>query len=80
MTLKELQTKAIWHYFSEICTIPRPSKKEEKVIAYLQDFGKKNGLETVVDAAGNVLIRKPATSGYETHPTVILQADRKSVV
>lgn len=74
MTLKELQTKAIWHYFSEICTIPRPSKKEEKVIAYLQDFGKKNGLETVVDAAGNVLIRKPATSGYETHPTVILQA------
>ena len=74
MTLKELEPKAIWHYFSEICTIPRPSKKEEKVIAYLQDFGKKNGLETVVDTAGNVLIRKPATSGYETHPTVILQA------
>jgi dipeptidase D len=74
MTLKELQPTAIWHYFSEICTIPRPSKKEEQVIAYLQKFGKEHGLETVVDAAGNVLIRKSATAGYENHPTIIMQA------
>ncbi|MCB9071314.1 MAG: aminoacyl-histidine dipeptidase [Prevotellaceae bacterium] len=74
MTLKELQPTAIWHYFSEICTIPRPSKKEGQVIAYLQKFGKEHGLETVVDAAGNVLIRKPATIGYENHPTIIMQA------
>ena len=74
MTLKELQPTAIWHYFSEICTIPRPSKKEEQVIVYLQKFGKEHGLETVVDAAGNVLIRKSATAGYENHPTIIMQA------
>ena len=74
MTLKELQPTAIWRYFSEICTIPRPSKKEGQVIAYLQKFGKEHGLETVVDAAGNVLIRKSATAGYENHPTIIMQA------
>ena len=74
MTLKELQPTSVWHYFSEICTIPRPSKKEGKVIAYLQQFAKEQHLDIVVDSAGNVIIRKPATVGYENHPTVILQA------
>ncbi|HPW89803.1 MAG TPA: aminoacyl-histidine dipeptidase [Paludibacteraceae bacterium] len=74
MTLKELQPQALWHYFSEICTIPRPSKKEEKVIAYLQNFAKEHNLKSVIDKAGNVVIRKPATPGYENRPKVILQA------
>ena len=69
-----LEPKIVWNHFYEITQIPRPSKKEEKIRAYLQEFGEKNTLETKVDKAGNVLIIKPATAGYENHRTVILQA------
>jgi dipeptidase D len=72
--IAELNPARLWHYFLEICKIPRPSKKEEAIAAYLVDFGRKHGLETIQDEAGNVLIRKPATSGYEDRATVILQA------
>lgn len=72
--MKSLQPQALWNYFYEITQVPRPSKKEEKIIAYLQEFGKKNKLETKTDKAGNVLISKPATKGYEQKDTVILQA------
>ena len=74
MSIKTLEPKVLWNYFDEICQIPHPSKKEEKIIAYLQEFGKKHGLATSTDKAGNVLICKPATPGYEKHPTVILQS------
>ena len=69
-----LQPACVFDYFAEICKIPRPSKKEEKIIAYLKDFGREHGLETRVDKAGNVLMRKPATPGYENRKTVVLQA------
>ncbi len=69
-----LEPKEVWHYFSEICQVPRPSKKEEKIIAYLMDFGKKHKLETKSDEAGNVLILKPATKGMEKRKSVILQS------
>ena len=69
-----LEPKELFYYFNEICKIPRPSKKEEKMRAFLVDFGKKNNLETVVDKTGNVLIRKTAPKGYEHLPTVILQS------
>lgn len=72
--LKTLKPEKIWFYFGEILTIPRPSKKEEKIRAYLMDFGKKLGLETLQDATGNVLIRKSATKGYENCKTLILQS------
>ena len=72
--MKELQPTAVWHYFHEITQIPRPSKKEEKIIAYLQAFGKNNGLETKTDKIGNVLISKAGTKGCENCETVILQA------
>ncbi len=64
----------IWKYFDEITAIPRPSKKEEKIREYLENFGRKQGLETFTDEVGNVLIRKPATPGYETHTPVVLQS------
>ncbi len=64
----------MFKYFKEICTVPRPSKKEEKIIAYLKKFGEENKLETLVDEVGNVLIRKPATKGYEHCKTVVLQS------
>jgi dipeptidase D len=68
-----LKPTLLWGFFHEINQIPRPSKKEERIIAYLKDFGKKQNLSTQVDEAGNVLISKPATPGYETHKTIILQ-------
>ncbi len=69
-----LEPKEVWHYFSEICQVPRPSKKEEKIIAYLMDFGKKHKLETKSDEAGNVLLLKPATKGMENRKPIILQS------
>lgn len=73
MTIKDLKPSGIWNYFYEITQVPRPSKKEEKIIAYLLDFAKKHNLEVKKDDAGNVLITKPATKGKENLPTVILQ-------
>lgn len=73
MTIKDLKPSGIWNYFYEITQIPRPSKKEEKIIAYLLEFAKKHNLEVKKDDAGNVLITKPATKGKENLPTVILQ-------
>lgn len=74
MELSKLGPREIWHHFLTLNTIPRASKKEEKVISFLKDFGERLNLETIVDSAGNILIRKPATSGMERHKKVILQA------
>lgn len=74
MKLEEMKSAGVFKYFAEICQVPRPSKKEEKVIAYLKEFGKKHNLETSVDEAGNVLIKKPASKGKENLKTVILQS------
>ncbi|MFH2095903.1 MAG: beta-Ala-His dipeptidase, partial [Bacteroidota bacterium] len=71
---KGLEPQAVWEQFEEILKIPRPSKKEEKIIAYLMDFGKKHGLETKRDKTGNVVISKPATKGMEHLKSVVLQS------
>jgi dipeptidase D len=71
--LTKLYPEKLWFYFSEILNIPRPSKKEEKIVKYLLDFGKKHNLETLQDEVGNVLIRKSATPGKENMKTVVLQ-------
>ena len=70
----ELKPASVFHYFAEICKVPRPSKKEEKIIAYLQNFAKEQGLESKTDEAGNILIKKPATPDKENLKTVILQS------
>ena len=72
--LAELSPKLVWSYFEEICQVPRPSKKEEKIIKFLVDFAQKHNLKHDVDKAGNVLISKPATKGYEKLETVVLQS------
>lgn len=72
--LLDLEPKRIWYYFKEILEIPRPSKKEEKIAAYLMDFAKDHKLEAKRDKVGNVLILKPATAGKENAKTVILQS------
>jgi dipeptidase D len=71
--IKNLKPEAIWKNFYALTQIPRPSKKEEKVAAFIKDFGKKLNLETLEDETGNIVIRKPATPGYENRKTIILQ-------
>jgi dipeptidase D len=73
MTIRDLKPASVWNYFYEISQIPRPSKKEGKIIDYLLNFAKKHNLEVKKDEAGNVLIIKEATKGKENLPTVILQ-------
>lgn len=72
--IRELEPERLWYYFAEILEIPRPSKKEEKIAAWLMAFGRAQGLESLQDAVGNVLIRKPATAGMESRKTVVLQS------
>ena len=74
MSNVELKPARVFEQFAKINQIPRPSKREEKMIEYLKEFGKSHGLETVVDETGNVLIRKPATPGHENRKTAILQS------
>lgn len=72
--LKGLNPSEVWYYFGEICKVPRPSKNEIQIINYLLDFGKEHNLETAKDNIGNVIIRKPATKGYEKRKSVVLQS------
>ncbi|HKK43698.1 MAG TPA: aminoacyl-histidine dipeptidase [Bacteroidales bacterium] len=72
--IRNLEPKKLWNYFHDLTQIPRPSKKEKKVIEYIKEFGKNNNLETIVDEVGNVIIRKPATHGMENRKGVILQS------
>ncbi len=71
--LNKLYPQPLFNYFEEICQVPRPSKKEEKIRQFLLNFAEKNGLNAKTDEVGNVLIFKPATQGKENSPTVILQ-------
>lgn len=71
--LGHLKPELAWNHFEEICKYPRPSKKEEKIAAYVVSVGKRLGLQTEKDKFGNILIRKPATPGYENRKTVVMQ-------
>lgn len=72
--LSSLNPNALWSIFEDFCNIPHPSKNEELIVKYVKNMGHELGLETIVDNIGNVLIRKPATPGYEDRLTVILQS------
>lgn len=72
--ITSLEPRIVWEQFDAITRVPRPSKKEGRIIAFLVDFAKTNQLEYKKDAVGNVVIRKPATPGFEQRPTVILQS------
>ncbi len=74
MNKSELKPAVVFEQFAKINQIPRPSKREEKMIEYLKSWGESHGLETKVDETGNVIIRKPATKGMENRKTVILQS------
>lgn len=72
--LNHLKPNSVWHYFEEICAVPRPSKQEEKMTEWLLNFAKVNQLQAKRDAIGNVVIKKEATKGYKNRKTVILQS------
>jgi dipeptidase D len=74
MKVRDLEPKALWNNFEDLNAVPRPSKKEERIIAYTKAFGENLGLETYVDPCGNVIIKKPATPGMEDRQTIILQS------
>ena len=69
-----LEPSIVWTHFEQLNAVPRPSKQEERVIQFMRDFGESLGLETIVDSVGNVIIKKPATTGMEDRQTVILQS------
>ena len=72
--IRQLEPKAVWNKFADLNAVPRPSKKEERVIAFIKDFGKQLNLETIEDAVGNVIIRKPATAGMEDRKAIVMQS------
>jgi dipeptidase D len=74
MNKSELKPAVVFEQFAKINEIPRPSKREEKMIEYLKSWGESHGLDTKVDETGNVIIRKPATKGMEDRKTVVLQS------
>jgi len=74
MELSNIEPQIIWKNFSKLNAVPRPSKKEEKVIAFIKEFGESLGLETTVDGVGNVIIKKPATAGMEDRKSIVLQS------
>ena len=74
MTIKELEPNGVFRNFYSLTQIPRPSKKEAKVIAFMKQWGEEHGLETIIEDCGNVIMRKPATPGMENRKGVILQA------
>jgi len=72
--IRDLQPKALWHNFADLNEVPRASKKEDRVIEFIKNFGENLGLDTQVDETGNVVIRKPATTGLEDRKTIVLQS------
>lgn len=74
MNVNQLEPTTLWSHFANLNAVPRPSKDEDRVRNFMIEFGKSNGLETMVDKIGNVIIKKPATAGHEHKTVVILQS------
>ena len=74
MEKKDLQPKVVFDCFAEVNRIPRPSKHEDLMMEFLVKFAQDLGLEYKTDETGNVVIKKPATKGYEGRPTIVLQS------
>lgn len=72
--IRNLEPKVLWNHFADLNAVPRPSKKEERVVEFMMNFGKSLGLETIKDSIDNVIIKKPATQGMENRKTVVLQS------
>jgi len=73
-SIRTLHPSSLWNHFSDLNAVPRPSKKEERIIRFMVDFAKNLNLETIVDEVGNVIIKKPATKGFENKKTIVMQS------
>ena len=73
-TIRQLEPRNLWNYFADINAIPRASKKEEKIVSFVKNLSERLGLPTHVDEVGNVIIKKPASSGMQDRATVVLQS------
>ena len=71
--LLNLEPKEVWKNFVELTKIPRPSKKEARIIKFMEDWAEEHGLEHLTDEVGNVIVKKSATKGYENRKGIILQ-------
>ncbi len=74
IAVREQEPQSLWNYFADLNAVPRPSKKEERVIAFMKNFGAQLGLETIEDHIGNVIIKKPASPGMENRTTIVMQS------
>ena len=74
MSVRNQEPNKLWNHFADLNAVPRPSKKEERVIEFMMNFGKSLNLETIKDNVGNVIIKKPASPGLENRKKVILQS------
>jgi len=74
VAVRNLAPKIIWNHFADLNAVPRPSKKEERIIQFMVNFGKSLQLSTFVDKVGNVIIKKPATKGFENKKAIVLQS------
>ena len=72
--LRALEPKALWNCFADLNAVPRPSKREERVVGFVLGFAARHGLTAQLDSAGNVIIKKPASADRQGHPPVIMQA------
>ena len=72
--IRNLEPKRVWNNFADLNAVPRASKKEERVIAFMVAFGKNLGLDVVIDPVQNVIIKKPATKGMENRKTIVMQS------
>ena len=72
--VRQLAPTVLWNHFADLNAVPRPSKKEGRVIAFIKAFGEGLNLRTHVDEVGNVIIKKPATAGMEDRQTIVLQS------
>lgn len=73
MNYKDLESKAIFYWFKQISNIPRESHHEKEISDFLKNFAKERNLEVIQDKENNIIIKKPATKGYENTPTICLQ-------
>ena len=72
--VRNLAPKIVWNHFADLNAVPRASKKEERIIQFMVNFGKSLELATFVDKVGNVIIKKPATKGFENRKAIVLQS------
>ncbi len=73
-SVRDLEPKEMWNHFADLNAVPRPSKKEERIIDFMMKFGNSLGLATSKDEVGNVIIKKPSSKGMESKKTIVLQS------